>query len=68
MSTNSPRPMLATGSRLPAPEPATVQVCLSRIGDGQKYIDVTGGVFTGIRAERDTRILLIDHYGRIVDE
>lgn len=49
-------------------EPATVQVRLARGGDEQKYIDIIAGVFSGIRAERDTRIPLIDHYGRIIDE
>ncbi|OYO00723.1 hypothetical protein CGZ95_08865 [Enemella evansiae] len=54
-------------SAIPGLEVVTCQVRIKH-ADGERYIDVADGIFTGISATRDPALPLIDHYGQLVDE
>lgn len=46
----------------------SVQLRLQPEGGRELYADVVERMYTGISAERDRSVPLIDHYGRLVDE
>lgn len=54
-------------SAIPGLEAASFQARVEH-ADGERYIDVADGIFTGISATRDPALPLIDHYGRSVDK